>query len=155
MMYKSKFAKHRQIPISPQMLERMRVYCQHVHMFSEPDSWFFPGFASKPMTMGNVEKNLRKFLWQAGISHGGRGKGPRVHEFRHTHAVHCLRRWVLEGKDLRAYLPVLQAYLGHVEFRDTVYYLRLTADLFPNITEHIQAEMGDIIPKVGELYEAD
>jgi len=101
------------------------------------------------MTRGNVEKNLRRFLWQAGISHGGRGKGPRVHDFRHTMAVHCLRRWVLEEKDLRAYLPVLQAYLGHVSLSDTAYYLHLTADLFPNITEQVERAFGNIIPKAG------
>lgn len=99
--------------------------------------------------MGNVEKNLRKFLWKAGISHGGRGKGPRVHDFRHTMAVHCLRRWVMEGKNLQSYLPVLQAYLGHVSLSDTAYYLHLTADLFPNITEQVENVLGDIIPKVG------
>jgi len=151
----AKLDKHRQIPVSDQMLERMQEYSQNVHALSDQDSWFFPGFSGKPMTMGNVEKNLRKFLWQAGISHGGRGKGPRVHDFRHTHAVHCLRRWVLEDKDLRAYLPVLQAYLGHVEFKDTAYYLRLTADLFPNITEQLQLAMGDVIPKAGDFNEAD
>jgi integrase len=157
----AKLDKHRQIPVSQLMLEQMRAYCQNVHMFSTPDSWFFPGFKGKPMTRGNVEKNLYRFLWQAGISRPGRPRspgqpgGPRVHDLRHTHAVHCLRRWVLNGKDLRAYLPVLQAYLGHVEFSDTAYYLHLTADLFPNITEQVQAVMGDVIPKAGNFHEID
>lgn len=145
--------KHRLIPVSPQLLERLKDYCRNVHMFSSPDSWFFPGFNGKPMTMGNVEKNLHRFLRKAGISRSGRFSaperpgGPNVHSFRHTFAVHCLRKWVLGDKDLRAYLPALQAYLGHVEFSDTAYYLHLTADLFPNITEKVQNVLGDIIPK--------
>ena len=145
----AKFDKHRQLPVSPEMLERLKSYHQSVHKLSAPGDWFFPGYGGKPMTSGNVEKNLRKFLWRAGISHGGRSKGPRVHDFRHTMAVHCLRRWVLEEKDLRAYLPVLQAYLGHVSLGDTTYYLHLTADLFPNITERVEQALGDIIPKAG------
>jgi integrase/recombinase XerD len=145
----AKLDKHRQLPVSPELLERLRIYSQKVHLTSVPEDWFFPGYGGKPMTMGNVEKNLRKILWQAGISHGGRGKGPRVHDFRHTMAVHCLRGWVLAGKDLRAYLPILQAYLGHVSLSDTAYYLHLTADLFPNITEQVECVFGDIIPKVG------
>jgi len=145
----AKLDKHRQLPVSAELLERLREYHKNVHLLSGPTDWFFPGYACKPMTVGNVEKNLRKFLWQARISHGGRGKGPRVHDFRHTMAVHCLRRWVLDDKDLRAYLPVLQAYLGHVSLSDTAYYLHLTADLFPNITEKVERTFGDIIPKVG------
>lgn len=146
----AKLNKHRQIPVSPKMLERLKTYYRNVHLFSDAEDWFFPGYKSNPMTMGNVEKNLRKFLWQAGISHGGRGKGPRVHDFRHTMAVHCLRHWVLEKKDLQAYLPVLQAYLGHVSLSDTSYYLHLTAELFPNITEQVERFSGHIIPKAGD-----
>jgi len=151
----AKLDKHRQIPVSPQLLERLVKYCHDVHSFSAADSWFFPGFGGKPMTRGNVEKNLHRFLWKAGISRSGRSSrpgqrgGPNVHSFRHTFAVHCLRKWALEGKDLRAYLPALQACLGHAEFSDTAYYLHLTADLFPDIVEKVQSALGDIVPKAG------
>lgn len=151
----AKLGKHRQLPVAPEMLERMRLYYQNTHLLSDPSDCFFPGYGGRPMTMGNVEKNLRKFLWKAGISHGGRSKGPRVHDFRHTMAVHCLRRWVLEEKDLRALLPVLQAYLGHVSLGDTAYYLHLTADLFPNITEQMEKALGGIIPKAGGNVETN
>ena len=151
----AKLDKHRQLPVSPEMLARLTVYHRNVHMLSQPDGWFFPGLSKKPMTLGNVEKNLRKFLWQARISHGGRSKGPRIHDFRHSFAVHCLRRWVLDGKNLYAYLPVLQAYLGHASLSDTAYYLHLTADLFPDITEKVEATYAYIIPKEGGYDEAD
>jgi len=149
----AKLDKHRQLPVSPELLDRLKMYHRNVHPLSGPEDWFFPGYGNEPMTIGNVEKNLRKFLWQAGISHGGRGKGPRVHDFRHTMAVNCLRRWVLENKNLQAYLPILQAYLGHVSLSDTSYYLHLTADLFPNINEQVERTFGDIIPKTGGHYE--
>lgn len=151
----AKLDKHRQLPVSPQMLARLVTYHQDVHVLSKPDDWFFPGFSGKPMTLSNVGHNFRKILWKAGISHGGRGKGPRIHDFRHTAAVHCLKRWVLQGKELRAYLPVLQAYLGHISFADTAYYLHLTADLFPDITEKVEAAHGFIIPKEGDSDETN
>jgi integrase len=149
----AKLDKHRQLPVSQEMLTRLATYHKNVHVLSKTEDWFFPGPGSKPMTVGNVEKNLRRFLWQGRISHGGRGKGPRVHDFRHSSAVHCLRRWVLEGKDLNAYLPVLQAYLGHVSFADTAYYLHLTADLFPDITQKVERAFGFIIPEGGDSDE--
>jgi len=61
----------------------------------------------------------------------------------------------LEGKDLNAYLPVLQAYLGHASFADTAYYLHLTADLFPDITKKIESAFGFILPQGGDRYETD
>jgi integrase len=151
----AKLSKHRQLPVSPKMLARLVAYHQNIHALSKPEDWFFPGFGGKPMTMGNVEKNLRKFLWQARLSHGGRGKGPRVQDFRHSSAVHCLRRWVLQGKDVNAYMPVLQAYLGHVSFADTAYYLHLTADLFPDITKKVENAFGFIFPKEGDRDETN
>jgi hypothetical protein len=55
---------------------------------------------------------------------------------------------------LRAYLPILQAFLGHVSFADTAYYLHLTADLFPDITEKVEAAFGFIVPEEGDRDEA-
>lgn len=61
----------------------------------------------------------REYLWEAGISHSGHG--PRIHDLRHTFCVHCLKRWVLSGKDILNLMPYLSAYLGHADFqRDTV-----------------------------------
>ena len=153
-IFHAKGGKHRQLPVSPEMLERLIKYHTSVHMLSKPEDWFFPGFNGKPMTLSNVDKNFRKFLWQARISHGGRSKGPRIHDFRHTFSVHCLRRWVLEGKNVNAYLPVLQAYLGHVQLSDTAYYLHLTADLFPDITEKVENVFGFIVPEEGDCNES-
>lgn len=72
-----------------------------------------------------------KFLRLAGIPHPQ--GGPRVHSFRHTFCVHRLKIWVLDKKDITALFPYLCAYMGHRDTRCTEYYLRLTADLYPDI----------------------
>ena len=36
----------------------------------------------------------------AGISHGGSGKGPRIHDFRHSFAVKSLRKMVYNKEDI-------------------------------------------------------
>ena len=77
----------------------------------------------------------------------GRGCGPRLHELRHTFAVHRLARWYREGADLNALLPVLATYLGHRSITDTQLYLRLTADLFPDVIVRSEAAFGHIIPR--------
>jgi hypothetical protein len=60
-----------------------------------------------------------------------------------------LKRWVLEGKDVAAYLPVLKTYLGHYSISDTARYLRLTADLYPDITAKVEHAFGHVIPAPG------
>lgn len=144
----SKKDNSRLVPMSEELTERCCDYFANVHMFSEENDWFFPGLNEKPMTIGNVYHNFRRFLWRAGISHGGRGKGPRVHDFRHVYACHCLKKWVIQGKDLAAYLPVLKTYMGHDTFEETAYYLRLTADVFPNISIKLEGCYSDIIPRL-------
>ena len=136
------------------MLKRLREYADAVHPFSDESAFFFPGAPGRPMTLGNVYKNFRRFLWQAGISHTG--DGPRVHDFRHTFADYRLKAWSEQGKELLAMLPVLKTYLGHDSFNETAYYLRMTADVFPYIRMRLEGAFGDIIPDMGgNSYEAD
>lgn len=140
----AKGGKDRQVPVSAPLRARLADY--HAHVGRSGGDWFFPGSAGKPLTLGNIDKNFRRFLWQARISHGGRGHGPRVHDLRHTFAVNNLRSWFTHHEDLGALLPVLQTYLGHCSIADTAYYLRLTAESYPHITARLQHAVGDVIP---------
>lgn len=144
----SKKDNSRLVPMSDELTSRCRDYFERVHMRSKPSDFFFPGLNNKPMTTGNAYHNFRRFLWRARISHGGRGKGPRVHDFRHAFACHCLKKWVIQGKDLSVYLPVLKTYMGHDSFNETAYYLRLTADVYPNISIKLEGCYPDIIPEL-------
>ena len=134
--------------MSDSLTERCRHYSAMVHPYPVLEDYYFTVIGGKPMTIGNVYKNFRRFLWRAGISHGGRGHGPRSHDFRHAYAVHCLRKWVEQEKDLTAYLPVLKTYMGHDSFEETAYYLRLTADVFPDITSKLETRYAGIIPEL-------
>jgi len=143
----AKGGKDRQVPVSEPLRVRLAGY--HAQLAGRSDwDWFFPGRAGLPLTPGNIDKNFRRFLWQARISHGGRGRGPRVHDLRHTFAVSNLRFWFARGEDVGALLPVLQTYMGHSSLRDTAYYLRLTAESYPDITARVQQATGDVVPPV-------
>jgi integrase/recombinase XerD len=144
----SKKDNSRLIPMSDSLAERCQSFSKIVHRHPVADDYYFPAIDGKPMTIGNLYKNFRRFLWRASISHGGRGCGPRIHDLRHTFACHCLKKWVSEGKDLTVYLPVLKTYMGHDSFADTAYYLRLTADVFPDITLKMETKYLGIIPEL-------
>ena len=143
----AKGGKDRQVPVSETLRKRLAGY--HAQVAGQPGrrEWFFPGARlDQPLTLGNVYHNFRRFLWQAGISHGGPGHGPRVHDLRHTMAVNNLRSWFAHERDVGALLPVLQAYLGHSSIADTGYYLHLTAESYPDITARVQQTIGDVVP---------
>jgi integrase len=143
----AKGGKDRQTPVSAPLNARLADY--HAHVVGRTGGeWFFPGTTGQPLTLGNLDKNFRRFLWQARISHGGRGHGPRVHDLRHTFAVNNLRAWFARGEDVGALLPVLQAYMGHSSPDDTAYYLRLTAESYPHITAQVRRVVGDVVPPV-------
>jgi integrase/recombinase XerD len=141
----AKGGKDRQVPVSAALHARLADY--HADVIARSGGhWFFSGTAGNPLTLGNIDKNFRRFLWQARISHGGRGHGPRVHDLRHTFAVNNLRNWFIRGEDVNALLPILQTYMGHSSIADTAYYLRLTAESYPHITAQIQRAVGDVVP---------
>lgn len=135
--------KERLIPIHPLLMLRCRELKEKIHATSPDDEYFFMILPGKPMTLGNVYKNFRRYLEQAGISHTG--KGPRIHDFRHTYCVNLLRKWADEGKDLMAYLPYMRTMLGHESFEETAYYLKLTAERFPYIKERMKESFPDLI----------
>lgn len=57
------------------------------------------------------------------------GPKPRVHDLRHSSAVHRLYKWYLEGADPQEKLVLLSIYLGHVDPKHTEHYLHLSEDL--------------------------
>lgn len=150
----SKKDNSRLVPMAESLIARCKEFSNIVHPNQIAEDYFFPALNGKPMTIVNLYHNFRRFLWRARISHRGRGHGPRIHDFRHTYAVHCLKKWVEEEKDLTAYFPLLKTYMGHDSFRETAYYLRMTADVFPNITIKIESKYLEIIPQLeeGDIY---
>ena len=147
----AKFGKDRLVPMSGPLCSRCQTYRELMHRTSEPDYFFFPSPHGAHYKESTIYQYFRKFLWKAGISHGGRGKGPRLHDFRHTFAVNCLKRWVRAGVDLSAALPYLSTYLGHTGLKNTQHYLRLTAELYPEIVATVDEKFGSLLPQEGRL----
>lgn len=145
-IHNAKNHKDRLVPINKELADRCKVLKQQIHYNSDEDEYFFMIRPGIPLSLANVYKNFRRYLEKAGISHTG--KGPRVHDFRHTYCVNLLRKWTDEGKDLLAYLPYMRTMLGHESFDETAYYLKLTADRFPYIKNQLKASFPDIISEV-------
>jgi len=141
-----KFGRDRLVPPAVALVRRLQQYAAGFDSRAA-DAFFFPSHHDGPWFKGTVYNTFRQLLHQCGIPHAGRGKGPRVHDFRHTFAVHTLLRWYREGADLDARLPILATYLGHQSLAGTQRYLHLTAELYPEIIRRTNAAFGDVIPR--------
>lgn len=151
-----KFGKDRLVPMTASFGQLCSDYLPIVRTH-HPESPFI--FATRfsnteSITPRSVYEYFRKILWDAGIPHGGRGNGPRLHDFRHTFSVHSLQQWISTGEDVYAALPVLATYLGHDDLKITERYLRLTAEVFPEMIKLSETYSQAVIPEV-RFYETD
>lgn len=148
----SKFGVNRFVPMTVELTERCRSYVNKARCFAEQNEPFFQAPDGGYYSRRGINSMFRQILFSAGIPYTG--KGPRIHDLRHTFAVNCLKRWIREKKDLNAMLPVLSIYLGHKGISGTQNYLRLTADMFPNITESLERMFEIDIFKGGDINES-
>lgn len=123
----SKFHKSRLVALSPDAAREMEVYLlarrRLPHDAASPllvSSWRGLRARSGP----GLGQSLRRLFRRCGIRTAS-GRLPRVHDLRHTHAVHVLLRWYRSGVDVQARLPALAASMGHVSVVSTAYYLTL------------------------------
>lgn len=144
-----KFGKRRFVPLAPDVAEHLRRYHEAIGVHAsvrDPSESFFPGpDGVRPCTRTTLYRSFRLVLKMAGIHHGGRGEGPRLHDLRHTFAVLRLLRWYEAGADLQVQLPRLATYLGHVGLSTSQVYIHMTQDLVGEVLRRQQAHCGDII----------
>jgi len=146
----SKFQSERLVPLSASLVALLKTYSEKVHFSQTKDAVFFPKPDGSVYAEKAIYQHFRVLLWQAGISHGGKGNGPRLHDIRHTFAVHRLKYWAREGLDVSTMLAHLSAYMGHKNLKATGEYLRLTFDAFPDVTKVLESTYGFIIPTISE-----
>lgn len=142
-----KFNKDRLVPMAPSITLRLRRYAA---VLGNASGIFFPAPDGGPYSKVTVYQIFRQLLLDSHIPHGGRGRGPRLHDLRHSYAVHKLESWYRQGVDLAAKLPLLSTYMGHKSLIGTQRYLHLTPEIFPAIINRLDQFAGHVIPRRAE-----
>lgn len=99
-------------------------------------------------TQAAAYKAFRETLRLAGIPHGGKGTGPRLHDLRHTFACHSLAQMIETGIDLYQAIPLLSTYLGHRTIESTEKYVRLTAEMHPGLLKDVESVCNFVFPRL-------
>lgn len=145
----AKNGNERFVPMAESLSIKCRSYAEEVHVEHEKNVPFFFKKDGTSYCVSNIEKHFREQLWLAGIPYLGKELGPRVHDLRHTFICHRLNQWAEEDVDLTVMLPILSKYVGHTGIASTQYYLKLTAEAFPNVLERMNELTGHVFPEVG------
>jgi integrase/recombinase XerD len=141
----SKNGEGRTVPITGRLTATLDAYTTAAHPAPEHSDYvFYSRAAGRPINQATLYTRFRGYLADAGIPHFT--GGPHPHSLRHGFAVANLRRWAAGGADLAAMLPYLACYMGHADLRGTQYYLRLTADAYPDVMAKAQVRFGYVIP---------
>ena len=123
-------------------------YKEGLGLPADHDSPFFTSSDGQRFTEGTVYETFRIVLQRAGIGHGGRGVGPRLHDLRHTFCVNALVKLTEAGKDLYHSLPVLMTYMGHQSLEATNRYVRLTQEMYPHLLLKMDEAYKCVFPEL-------
>ncbi|WP_093168296.1 tyrosine-type recombinase/integrase [Variovorax sp. YR216] len=130
----SKFYKTRLVPIGEDAFQVLSRYvdrrCRELPMPHGASSALFASRSGRPLSYRRVLTVFHLVRAEAGIGcPPGEHRPPRLHDLRHTAAVHRVISWYQEGKDVQQLLPRLATYLGHVNIVSTQRYLHMTPEL--------------------------
>jgi len=145
-----KFRKARWIPLSASANEALSRYVNQRRKKAphSSDSPLFLNLRGNRLHHCTVNHCFHDLLRQCGIIRDE--QSPRLHDLRHTFAVHRLLDWYRKEEDINNKLVGLSTYMGHVDIRSTHVYLQPTAELLEQVNDrfhrhylqHVTAQGG-------------
>ena len=143
----TKFYKTRLVALSSHLSRVLTDYdanrreAGHVRHDAAP---FFGYKNGDSVTRHTIEETFWRLRQHVGI---GPKKGryqPRLHDLRHTFAVHRLIAWYRSGADVQRLLPGLSTHLGHVDLASTQRYLTMTPELLVEASLRFELYAGEV-----------
>jgi integrase/recombinase XerD len=130
MVRDTKFYKSRLVPLGSELQEVLRQYLSTSSGSRQPATPLFFTKSGEAVTMYLADLSFKRLRRCAGIKREETSSfQPRIHDLRHTFAVHRLISWYKQGANVQRLLPALSTYLGHVELKATQRYLTMTPEL--------------------------
>lgn len=126
----SKFNKSRELPLDSSTVHALASYAQiRDRWVPRPASrTFFVSGKGTPIIYTDFGVKFQELVARTGVGADSPAR-PRIHDLRHSFAVHTLVRWYQAGEDVAALLPRLSTYLGHLSPGYTYWYLSAAPEL--------------------------
>jgi integrase/recombinase XerD len=129
----TKFFKTRYVPVGERLAQELTAFTRRRRRLPMPDgedSAFFCSHHGTRWRYVHVITLFQPIRRHAAVRREPESRyQPRLHDLRHTAAVHRLIAWYRAGRDVQRMLPQLSTYLGHEGIRQTQRYLTMTPEL--------------------------
>jgi integrase/recombinase XerD len=128
----AKFGKDRLVPLhastcrvlADYIARRQRYWANRV-----VSSYLFVSSWGNRLDSAQIHRAFYAVSREIGLRSASDSHGPRLHDLRHRFASKTLLRWYRAGENPEQRLPTLSAYLGHVHWSDTFWYLSALPEL--------------------------
>lgn len=137
----TKFNKARRLPLHSSAVAELESYADKRDRSGRrpTTSRFFISTRGTPLLDTCVHGVFRQLADRACHLEPRLGSGPpRVHDLRHSFAVATMTEWYRDGLDVTAHLPLLSAYLGHVDPVSTYWYLQAAPLLLTSAAQRLE-----------------
>lgn len=131
---RGKLGKERLLPLDPSVVEQLMAYAVERDRLlgSKPDA-FFVNSEGERLNDCSARYNFAQACQRIGLraqqQYCRHGRGPRIHDLRHTFAVRTMINWYRTDKDPAREMIRLTTYLGHTDPDHTFWYLEAAPEL--------------------------
>lgn len=141
-LHNTKFDKIRLVPLGGDLNQTMAQYLLQRNAAGHSQRSDAPCFVLRRgsgVSIQIVQHNFRRLCEYTGVRRtDGARYQPRLHDLRHSFAVHRLTSWYRQGADVQTLLPQLSTYLGHVNIAATQVYLTMTPELLQEASRRFE-----------------
>lgn len=150
-VYQAKNNVSRYVPLSDSLSVVTLDYVSGlVHRHNSEQYLFVSPYTGTRYSYDAMRYMFKKIFAEAGIR-TPEGRLPRIHDIRHSFCTSSLNRMLDSGMDLYVAVPVLAAYVGHVNLTDTERYIHLTEHGYDEFVRR-EGALKTLIPEV-DAYE--
>jgi integrase/recombinase XerD len=129
-----KLGKERLLPLDPSVVTRLEAYgVERDRLLGRASNAMFVTCEGARLGDCGARYNFAQVCQQIGLRtpqlYQRHGRGPRIHDLRHTFAARTMIDWYRSGKDPAREMIKLTTYLGHASPRNTYWYLEAVPEL--------------------------
>ena len=137
----------RYIPVADSLKKILHDYAETIDMAEWNKPFFTSSYTGEHLTYSAMKYMFPKMFRAAGI-YMADGKTPNIHSIRHTFCTRSLEKMLESGMDVYTAVPILAAYVGHVNYMDTEKYIHFTEQGHEDFVQK-ESSLGSLFPEVG------
>ncbi len=131
----TKFRKSRLVPIHPTAVAGLQRYLERRRRVAGACDHVFVSLRARPLVYATVVGVFLALVRRIGLHPGPGHRGPRIHDLRHSFAIHALEACPADRHQVGAHMLALSTYLGHAKIASTYWYLHATPHLLADVAD--------------------